>query len=307
MRHNVIKYICFLSFVVMSFAGVSHSHAFEVQSSNQEYSVSTLLCSYTIRGVWHQPVPDAGKPLLILVHGATYGKWMWDVPGYSWINHFVADLGYPVLTIDRLGYGESSHPNGDLLTPRCQVYTLKQVLDQVSNSLGQRPIIWVGHSMGALFGNMIAGETDLLDGLISIGFLHVQQTSTGPSLLECLADDYVSWTNEERTTAFYYMQGADPEIIDYDNQCAEPMPRGAIWSSIKPDLLVLGRINLPVLLASGQYDALWEEIDLAAEAGLFTNALVTTFVQENAGHTNLLHQSNVTLLDEIESWLVTYF
>ncbi len=302
-----MKFLYFLSLIMISFAGITHSHAFEVQSSNQEYSVSTLFCSYTIRGVQYQPVPDTGKPLLVLVHGATYGKWMWDVPGYSWINHFVAELGYPVLSIDRLGYGESSRPNGDLLTPRCQVYTLKQVLCQVADSLEQRSIIWVGHSMGALFGNMIAGETDLLDGLISIGFLHEQQTSTGPSLLQYLKGDYISWTDEERTTAFYYMQGADPEIIDYDNQRAEPVPRGAIWSGLKPDSLVLGCIDIPVLLASGQYDALWEEIDLAAEAALFANAPVTTFVQENAGHTNLLHQSNWALLDEIGSWLVTYF
>jgi pimeloyl-ACP methyl ester carboxylesterase len=260
--------------------------------------------------VWHQPVPDTGKPLLVLVHGATYGKWMWDVPGYSWIDHFVADLGYPVLTIDRLGYGDSSHPNGDLLTPRCQVHTLKQVLRQVSDSLEQRPIIWVGHSMGALFGNMIAGETDLLDGLISIGFLHGEQTSMdlSPStLLQYMTEDYITMTDEERTASYYYTQGADPEIIDYDNQRAEPVPRGAMWSVLKPDSLVLGYIDIPVLLASGQYDALWEEIDLAAEADLFTNALVTTFVQENAGHTNLLHQSSLTLLDEIDSWLITYF
>lgn len=307
MKRKTMKFIYFLSIIVISLACINHCHAFEVQSSNQDYCVSTLFSSYIIRGVWHQPVPDTGKPLLVLIHGATYGKWMWDIPGYSWINHFVADLGYPVLTIDRLGYGESSHPNGDLLTPRCQVYTLKQVLRQVSDFLGQRPIIWVGHSMGALLGNMIAGETDLFDGLISIGFLHGQQVSAGPSLLVYMAGDYISWTDEERSTAFYYMQGADPEIIDYDNQRAEPMPRGAIWSGIKPDLLVLGRINLPVLLASGQYDALWEEIDLAAEADLFTNASVTTFVQENAGHTNLLHQSNLTLFDEIENWLVDYF
>ncbi len=307
MKITRLKCISFLFVLVLILAGIANSYAFEIQAINQEYSVRTLFHRHTIRGVQYQPIPDAGKPLLILVHGATYGKWMWNVPGYSWINHFVADLGYSVLAIDRLGYGDSSHPNGDLLTPWYQACTLKKMLCQIKKNQGQRPIIWVGHSMGALFGNMIAGETNLLDGLISIGFLHGQQASTDSSPMQMLTGDYISLTDQERAESFYHMPGADPEIIDYDNLRAQPMPRGAVWVLLKPDSPVLGCINIPVLLASGQYDALWEEIDLAAEADLFSNAPVTTFLQENSGHTNLLHLSYMSLLDKIETWLAEYF
>jgi hypothetical protein len=154
---------------------------------------------------------------------------------------------------------------------------------------------------------MIAGESDLIDGLVTIGWIHGDASMIGPSLTAYLEDDYIIWSDEERTSAFYYEEGADPEIIAYDNLYAEPMPRGAAWSSLTLDRFVLGLIDIPVFLAAGQYDALWEDIDLEAEAELFTNALVTTFLQEDAGHTNLLHLSHSLFLDEVDYWLGIYF
>lgn len=311
MKRKVKNIIVMLSVLVISLMGVAHGNAFDVDETEMEYTVNIFFCQHTIRGIHYQAVPDTGKPLLVLVHGATYGKWMWNVPGYSWVDHFVAGLGYPVLAIDRLGYGDSSHPNGDLLPPRIQVHTLKQLLYRVRQSThGQRPIIWAGHSMGALFGNMIAGESDLLDGLITIGWEHGQQSMVGDSLtelLELIEDDYITYTDEMRTESFYYIEGADLGTIVYDNLRAEPMPRGSLWAFTYPDQWVLGLIDIPVLLAAGQYDALWENIDLEAETDLFTNASVTTFLQEDAGHTNLLHLSHESLLDAVHGWLETYF
>ncbi len=307
-RKNKI-FICLLTVLILSMMGTP-INAFEINATDAEYNVNTLFSEYTIRGIHYQPEPDTDKPLLVLVHGSSYGKWMWDVPGYSWVDHFVADLGYPVLAIDRLGYGDSSHPNGDLLTPCFQARRLKQLLNQVRQSQGQRPIIWVGHSMGALHGNMIAGESDLIDGLITIGWIHGQPAMGEFSLTNLIAfleDDYFTNTDEERTEMFYYLEGADPDIIAYDNMLAEPTPRGSIWSLLGPDKCVLEYIDIPVLLAAGEYDALWEGKDLEAEANLFSNASVTTFLQEDAGHVNILHLSQESLLDAIDSWLETYF
>ncbi len=272
-----------LIIIIMGSASAAHSGNFEIQPIQQEYNVRVICRTHTIRGVHYQPIPDTGKPLLILVHGATYGKWMWDVPGYSWVDHFVGKLGYPVLLIDRLGYGESSHPNGDLLTPHFQAKALKKMLCQIKASQEERPIVWAGHSMGAFFGNLVAGETDLLDGFINIGFLHEQQNMLEGSPMNLLAGDYIFWTDHQRTTAFYHVQEADQEIIDYDNLHAEPMPRGSMWSALKLDKLVLGSIKIPVLLVCGEYDRIWKKIDLDAEAALFKNAQVTTFLQKDAG------------------------
>jgi signal transduction histidine kinase/CheY-like chemotaxis protein len=58
---------------------------------------------------------SADHPLVIMVHGASDSHTVFDfAPGYR----AAADLakhGYGVLTVDRVGYGASSHPNGDTL------------------------------------------------------------------------------------------------------------------------------------------------------------------------------------------------
>jgi pimeloyl-ACP methyl ester carboxylesterase len=304
---NTAFIIGILAILFISLAGAANSTAFEIETTEKEFTVNIFFCRHTIKGVHYRPVPDTGKPLLVLVHGTTYGKWMWNVPGYSWVDHFTAGGGYPVLAVDRLGYGDSSRPNGDILTPRCQVHTLKQLLCQLRQSEGQRPIIWGGHSMGSLLGNMIAGESDLVDGLISMGWIHGKESQVGPPLSAIAQGDYITWTDEQRESAFYLPDQADPQIIAYDNLRADTVPRGAIWSGIDPDRLVMGFIDIPVFLAAGQYDGLWADIDLAAEAALYPRAPVTTFLQDDAGHTNILHFSHWSLLDEIDDWLETNF
>ncbi len=278
--------------------------AFEVNPLEKTYDVRILFSKNTIKGCYYRPEPDAGKPLLVLIHGATYGRWVWDVPGYSWIDFFVARHGYPVLAVDRLGYGTSSHPNGNILTPRCQVQSLKQVLVKVKRENAQRRIIWIGHSVGGLLGNMIAGESRLLDGLITIGWVHGEkETKIGPPFSEILKNNYVTWTDAEREAAFYYVHGADQQIVAHDNSRSYPMSRGSTFSFFSPDRFVLSRIDIPVLLAAGEQDALWIGIDLEAESNLFKKARVATYVQKNAGHTCMLHRSYESLLDAIHRWL----
>lgn len=307
MGRRIVGIISALSVLVFMQIFVHRSEAFEVSVFEKSYNVRLCYKSNTIKGRYFQPESDNGKPLLVLVHGATYGKWMWDVPGYSWADFFVAQLGYPVLVIDRLGYGDSSHPNGDILTPRGQVHSLKQFLCQVRQEDSERQIIWIGHSMGALLGNMIAGESYLIDGLITIGWIHAQKTQVGPPLFEILKGDYVTWTDEERTTAFYYLEGAAQEIVDYDNSQACSMPRGSILSFLNPDRFVISLIDIPVLLVDGEYDALWVDIDLEAEAALFKNASVTTYLQSDAGHTCMLHLTYQSLFDVIDNWMEQNF
>lgn len=282
--------------------------AFEVNPLEKTYDVRILFSKNTIKGFYYRPEPDTGKPLLVLIHGATYGRWMWDVPGYSWIDFFVARHGYPVLAVDRLGYGASSRPNGTILTPRCQVQSLKQMLAKVRQENGRRRIIVIGHSVGGLFGNMIAGETRLLDGLITIGWIHAEkETEIGPPFSEILKNSYVTWADTEREAAFYYMQDADRQIVAYDNSRSDPMPRGSTFSFFDPDRFVLSRIDIPVLLAVGEQDVLWTDIDLDAESSLFEKARVSTYVQQNAGHTCMLHRSCESLLDAVLQWLEENF
>jgi len=81
---------------------------------------------------------------------------------YSWIS-YAAFQGYPTLSIDRLGNGQSSHPDpiGEVQI-NAEVETIHQVILKARNgTLFAQPgrkfkkIIYVGHSFGSLLGNKL--------------------------------------------------------------------------------------------------------------------------------------------------------
>lgn len=297
-------FIFILGFCRVSFA----ENTYGIKKSNKSYTVKVILKKHSIKADLFTPEPDLGKPLIIAVHGSTYGKWMWNIPGYSWSDYFTGELGYPLLAVDCLGHGESSQVNGDLLTPSFQAKSLKKILEQVKSEFPQRKIIWAGHSMGALLGNMVAGSSDLIDGLIIMGWLHSKMEKIGPPLsLSSFFNDYITWTDKERTESFYFIEKADPKIIDLDNSLANPMPKGYGFAGLYPDLLYLGRIRNPVFLSVGEHDGLWENKNLSAEASLYRKAEVTNFFHLDSGHVALLHLNNQILLENIKDWLMNNF
>ncbi len=78
-----------------------------------------------------------------------------------------------------------------------------------------------------------------------------------------------------------------------------------------PDICNLGDIDMPVLLVAGEYDVSQFRVDLEKDSRRFKNAfskgLVSTFLQENAGHTCMHHKNYQTLFDSIHLWLTSWF
>jgi len=307
----MFKKLCaFLGFLLFfSWGGplICIGSPYNVRLEKKSYPTTVIFKKNEIKGNYYCPEPDEGKPLIVAVHGTSYGKWMWDVPGYSWAKYFTGELGYPLLAIDRIGCGDSSHPNGDLLTPCYQLNTLKDCLRQVKKEHTNRKIIWAGHSMGGQYGNLIAAETDLIDGLIIMGLFHCKVSGLGPPVSAFLADDYVIWPPEGRGEALYHADGADPAVIAYDNNHAHAIPRGTAFEALGLDKFVLDKIELPVFWAAGEYDKMWESIDMVSEVSLYEHADVQSYLQENAGHMNILHLNNQLVLDEIRAWLGTNY
>lgn len=302
-----IKLYLILFVIIFCWPLISFAGQYDLVMETKSYDVKVLFKTNVIKGILYKPVPDQSKPLIVAVHGTTYGKWMWDVPGCSWVDYFTKELGYPVLAIDRLGGGDSSKPNGDLLTPCYELKALKDFLSQVKEENINRKIIWAGHSMGCLFGNLIAADSDLIDGLINLGWMHSKMGIAGPPVTEFLTNNYIEWTPEQRRDAFYYLAGADLGVIKYDNSNSYAMSRGSGLGSLGLDKFVIPNIEKPVFLSIGEYDGLWENPDLNLESQLYENAVVTTFLQEDAGHVNLLHLSYLSLLDSIGDWLEVSF
>ncbi|KUJ10286.1 uncharacterized protein LY89DRAFT_675142 [Mollisia scopiformis] len=129
--------------------------------------------SYDIAGRYCEPevdVPSRRNTLQLLAHPATYDRNYWSGGGspgfgfdgdmYSWVS-YASLQGYPTFAFDRLGNGNSSHPNG-ITVVQCpaQAATVHEMILLARNGALPFPrnfdkIIFVGESLGSLVGNYL--------------------------------------------------------------------------------------------------------------------------------------------------------
>ncbi|KAK2810702.1 hypothetical protein FQN50_002745 [Emmonsiellopsis sp. PD_5] len=120
--------------------------------------------TYNISATFCEPEEyNEANAVQLLAHGATYNKLYWSGLGlpedeaepYDW-TRFATDRGYAVLAIDRLGSGNSSHPDPLLeVQASLEAEVLHQIVLQLRNGeLGKKfsKVAYVGHSMGSLIG-----------------------------------------------------------------------------------------------------------------------------------------------------------
>lgn len=115
-------------------------------------------------------VPSRKNTVQLLVHGATENKLYWSGLGYptgvggtnySWIA-YASRQGYPTLAIDRVGSGNSSHPDPTLdLQMNLEAEILHQLILALKSGAavpGRQfsRVLWIGHAYGSIIGNDIA-------------------------------------------------------------------------------------------------------------------------------------------------------
>ncbi|CAG8972611.1 hypothetical protein HYALB_00005380 [Hymenoscyphus albidus] len=124
-----------------------------------------------IYGVYCEPLQKVDlatkSTLQILVHGSSYTSdyWRGSDSGdsvsahsldYDWV-HYANSRGYPTIAIDRLGNGQSSHPD-----PKVVQYTLEvEILHQLSKNIRAafphvKNLVCVGNAYGSILGSVLA-------------------------------------------------------------------------------------------------------------------------------------------------------
>ncbi|NVB79104.1 MAG: alpha/beta fold hydrolase [Kofleriaceae bacterium] len=252
------------------------------------------------------------KPLVIMVHGASDSHTVFDfAPGYTAARD-LAQKGFGVLTVDRVGYGASSHPNGDTLTFAAQAAQLHDVVTQVRDgALGFTPdeIVLLGPSVGADIVMTEAGTYHDVDGVV-VSFNTAQLQ---PALFEVdvgawLAQGpYFDFGVDFRTDFFYAEPWANSWVIALDNATRNLVPRAEILSALGNESAPFrSQIDVPVLLMQADHDHLFVPQD---DSALFSSSPDVSFeLLKHSGHKGFSHPtSKQAAVRTVERWLQDEF
>ncbi|KAH8815958.1 Alpha/Beta hydrolase protein [Xylogone sp. PMI_703] len=229
----------------------------------------------------------AATTLQILVHGGTYTRSYWAGDGgpidgyngttYSWVAYALSQ-GHATLAIDRLGNGDSDHPDpAQVVQIPLHVETIHEIV--LAARAGSAPfphsfptIIYVGHSVGSIVGNqynvkyptevdatILTGYSSQLSPSISQGVLATEPLPAAkaqPSRYSNLAPGYLEFTVKNVTElAFFYPGGFDPSLFDLDYSSRGTVSTGEVVT-LFTSIAEAPEYTAPIMVITGQHDAL---------------------------------------------------
>jgi pimeloyl-ACP methyl ester carboxylesterase len=294
-------------------------------SSADVFHVFGVLCS---RGsVEH-------KTIQIALHGATYGHLYWDWPyqpeTYSYVRR-ATEAGYAVLSLDRIGIGQSDHPPAADVTIGTNAYVVHQIVQVLRGgglvvpSFGRiraERVALVGHSLGSVISIQEAATYGDVDGVALTGVSHTVTAALGqifsllyPANLDPrfagsgIPDGYLTTLPGERTI-FYYVPSADPAVIAVDEQTKETVTGPELDTAV-PALALSTGIHVPVLVVVGDFDLAFcnepsctESGSLATEPGFYPpDACAEAVAIPGAGHDLNLHVQAPLAYDAVLEWM----
>jgi pimeloyl-ACP methyl ester carboxylesterase len=276
--------------------------------------------TYQVAGYLYYQGSYRNRTLLLALHGANYNHKYWDVPeinghAYSFARYMAAQK-YAVLAIDQLGTGESSKPDGDLLTLDETASAIHQIIGGLRAGAGDlrhafERIVLVGHSLGSINAVYEQATYADADALITTGMGHVPHKLPIPDSVigEMLQHKYFPFPDDLRAELFYYAPGADPDAIAYDrDNLAELLPRAqlvtGVFAAFDPVANRVGAVTSPVLVQLGEHDTLFPASLADGEAAFYARAAsVTVQTIPGVGHDVNTHFRNVTSWRLMDEWI----
>jgi len=316
-----------------------------VQATPVEFVVNNPLepgIPRTLRGDLFLPAGGADcDSVQLMLAGFSYGKWVWDLPGrpdYSYARA-MAGAGYPVVTLDLLGYGASDRPTtGRHVSTTAYAEMVHQVVAQLRGGSYQggpqrafAQVVIGGHSAGAEVARLEAGTYGDVDGLVVTAMGNnvtpeARDAFVSVNVPMAVASDYVDpfFGDDGRWLDFGYRypmppqdeyaaptvddpesRAADPDIMALDRALSDRVPSGQLLSMVPaPSAAVIDRIRVPVLLAFAEWDEIVPVTEAATEPSRYSgSADVTAVIVAGAGHTFTLHHSREKAVTAVRRWL----
>lgn len=271
--------------------------------------------SYHLAAEYCHAIPESKSqpaPLQVLLHGsADYTKEYWNRGSwgngsrkYSW-TQAMNRAGYSTLAVDKLGNGESSHPDPLYdVQLQLQMETVYSLIQRIKAGKIQGipaplkgALVYVGHSSGSLLGAALAQtHPSAVDALVLTGYPAGQSNNKGgipsfhffPAALsrptqfpKNLSYGYLRMNSEaNRTSSFYYRGHYDPQIahLDYETQGVQPIGESCDFGpptqpSFKGKVLVVTGTKDPAICGYTPVDecAFNESILTAVRGGFSAN------------------------------------
>jgi len=246
--------------------------------------------------------------------------------------------GYATFNLERLGYGRSSHPDSTQVTIQNETEALRQVVEQLRDGqIGGHAfsrVIWVGHSLGTLYGWLEASVASNVDAFVLTGLLHTVKQSwltlafasaysanRDPKFATLGYDSgYLTFLPGTRAPLFYWTPGAQPDEIALDERLKDTVSVTEFGAAVpKFDSPAIATaesqaIKVPTLLVLGQHDrVMCDEADglvcnehnvAQKELPYYSNApRFHVLVVPNTGHDLQLHRSAPATGEAILDWL----
>jgi len=273
-----------------------------------EFGVIRQVSGYRI-----DPPACTARSVVLLQHGLGFDSRAWDFApdqGYSYART-LADAGYSVVAIDKLGYGGSVLENGRHITVPADAMVAHQIIQQLRGEFAH--VASGGHSAGTEEAEDEAGLYNDVDALIAISYTPYPKPSflaefVAGDNVRALASDYEYFlrTPEHRAEMFY-TDDVDPAILAADSATAPLTPSGEILTiGVQPSRVLSALVRAPVYLQIGDSDQLFPPAYLPlVRAGFVLAPSVTVDVVPNAGHSVMLHRNGPAAGQRIANWLKT--
>ncbi|KAI1001525.1 hypothetical protein K3495_g6673 [Podosphaera aphanis] len=251
------------------------------KSVRGQYNIKARYCEPEVQ------ISSRSNTIQLLVHGITYDRNYWSglgEPGagfdgdtYSWVA-YASKQGYPTLSIDRLGNGESDRPNGlTVVQMSSHVEVTQSLINSLKDgSIGGRAfddVIYVGHWYGSLIGNIHAVKyPNAVNTYVLTGFSYKIKPSLAPTLLSGgfiparlaypekwgnQSSFYFAASKEEGTGKLFFVnETVDPELAKLNYKLRGTVTAGEFISAYK-STQVAKDYRGRVYVLTGQNDAIF--------------------------------------------------
>jgi hypothetical protein len=292
--------------------------------------VGRLVGPASVLNASSNPTPTT---VTLYLHEFSFGKWFFHFadPAYDYAT-LEAKQGHVSVLVDRLGYGDSAHPNGyatclgaDADEEHQMVTQLRSGSYQVDGAPARRfqHVVVAGHSGGAMDSEIEAYSFGDIDGLMI--FAHADQDPTQLGTAEALREGFVCAGGGQPSVpggpggyAYFgqtssdwsrdYFHDAEPAIVTAAVPLRHRDPCGDVGSFVQGAIvnhLHDRDIHVPVLLLYGLSDALFAQPTAGADQRrLFTGTHdVTLAYFAGAGHALTLQRSAPDVRQRVSDWL----